>query len=89
MATTQPPLHPQGESLHTHPDPPRYVTDFDADADLPVTTQTDQLRRSMEIEKMGPQAYMEAQETRIRDRQGAPPIEPRQVHGIAPPQKPR
>ena len=57
--------------------------------DLPVTTQTDQLRRSMEMEQVGPTAWMNEQERRIRERQGDPPDEPRQVHGVAPVQRPR
>ena len=61
----------------------------DAEDDLPVTSQTDQLRRSMEMEQVGPTAWMNEQERRIRDRQGDPPAEPRQVHGVAPVQKPR
>ncbi len=61
----------------------------DAEDDLPVTTQTDQLRRSMEMEQVGPTAWMNEQERRIRERQGDPPIEPRQVHGVAPVQRPR
>jgi hypothetical protein len=56
--------------------------------DLPVTTQTDQLRRSMEMEQVGPAAWMDEQERRIRERQGDPSAEPRQVHGVAPTQKP-
>lgn len=59
------------------------------DDDLPLTTQTDQLRRSMEMEEVGPSNWMNEQERRIRERQGEPPHEPRQVHGVAPPQKPR
>lgn len=66
---------------------------FDAyekdDEDLPLTTQTDQLRRSMDMEKVGVANWMAEQENRIRSRQGDPPIEPRQVHGVAPAQKPR
>jgi hypothetical protein len=31
---------------------------------------------------------MEEQERRIRERQGDPPAEPRQVHGVAPAKKP-
>lgn len=63
---------------------------FDAydDKDLPVTTQTDQLRRAAEMEKVGPTAWMNEQERRIRERQGDPPAEPRQVHGVAPVKKP-
>jgi len=61
---------------------------FDEDEDLPVTTQTDQLRRAAKMEQVGPQAYMEEQERRIRERQGDPPAEPRQVHGVAPAKKP-
>lgn len=62
---------------------------YDDDDDLPLTTQTDQLRRSMDMERVGPEAYMLEAERRIRDRQGDPPPEPRQVHGVAPVQKPR
>lgn len=56
--------------------------------DLPVTTQTDQLRRAADMERVGPAAYMAEQERRIRERQGDPPLEPRQVHGVAPAKKP-
>jgi hypothetical protein len=55
----------------------------------PVTTQTDQLVRSAKMEKMGPTAYMEEENRRIMERQGEPPPEPRQVHGVAPVQKHR
>ena len=41
------------------------------------------------MERVGPAAYMAEQERRIRERQGDPPAEPRQVHGVAPAQKPR
>jgi hypothetical protein len=50
----------------------------------PMTTQTDQLRRSMDMEKVGPENWMKEQERRIRERQGEPPPEPRQVRGVAP-----
>lgn len=47
------------------------------------TSQVDQLRRSAEMEQVGVEAWMVEQERRIRERQGDPPIEPRQVHGVA------
>lgn len=59
------------------------------DDDRPITTQTDQLIRSAEMEEVGPSAWINEQERRIRERQGDPPAEPRQVHGVAPAQKPR
>lgn len=55
----------------------------------PWTSQIDQLRRSAEMEEVGPAAWMAEQDRRIRERQGEPPVEPRQVHGVATPQKPR
>ena len=58
------------------------------DGFIPVTTQTDQLVRSAEMERVGPTAWMEEEERRIRERQGDPPAEPRQVHGVAPAQRP-
>lgn len=67
----------------------RKIFDEAAKDDSPVTSQTDQLRRSAEMEKVGPTAWMNEQDRRIRERQGEPPIEPRQVHGVAPAQKPR
>ena len=64
--------------------------DNEADKDdRAVTTQTDQLIRSSEMERVGPSAWMAESERRIADRQGSPPAEPRQVHGVAPVQKPR
>ena len=59
------------------------------DEDFPVTTQTDQLVRSMEMEQVGPTAWMNEMERRIAERQGDAPAEPRQVHGVAPAQRPR
>ena len=59
------------------------------DEDFPVTTQTDQLVRSMEMEQVGPTAWMNEMERRIAERQGDAPDEPRQVHGVAPAQRPR
>ena len=41
------------------------------------------------MERVGPTAWMEEEERRIRERQGDPPAEPRQVHGVAPAQRPR
>ena len=64
--------------------------DNEADKDdRAVTTQTDQLIRSSEMERVGPSAWMAESERRIADRQGSPPAEPRQVHGVAQVQKPR
>lgn len=91
--------HQQGEQQQTRTDPDhikearaaeaRKIFDgYDNEKDLPVTTQTDQLRRAADMEKVGPQAYLEEQERRIRERQGDPPAEPRQVHGVAPAKKP-
>jgi hypothetical protein len=67
----------------------RKLFDENDSDDLPVTTQTDQLRRSMEMEQVGPTAWMNEQERRIRERQGDPAPEPRQVHGVAATNKPR
>lgn len=47
------------------------------------TSQVDQLRRSAEMEQVGVAAWMAEQERRIQERQGEPPREPRQVHGVA------
>ena len=63
--------------------------DNEKDEDLPVTTQTDQLVRSAEMEQVGPTAWMNEMERRIAERQGDAPPEPRQVHGVAPVQRPR
>lgn len=49
----------------------------------PWTAQVDQLKRSAEMEEVGASAWMTELERRIRERQGDPPIEPRQVHGVA------
>ena len=51
--------------------------------DRPVTTQTDQLRRSAEMEQVGPQAWMNEAERRIREREGDP-ISGRQVQEAIP-----
>ena len=59
------------------------------DEDFPVTTQTDQLVRSAEMEQVGPTAWMNEMERRIAARQGDAPDEPRQVHGVASAQRPR
>jgi hypothetical protein len=66
----------------------RKIFDTYEDDDLPLTTQSDQLRRAMDMEKVGPSNWMAEQDRRIRERQGDPPIEPRQVHGVAPAKKP-
>ena len=63
--------------------------DNEKDEDFPVTTQTDQLVRSAEMEQVGPTAWMNEMERRIAERQGDAPAEPRQVHGVAPVQRPR
>jgi hypothetical protein len=76
-------------------DPPK--PDFKKDApslsaksedEMPMTAQTDQLKRAGEMEKVGVKNWMEEQEKNIRERQGDPPPQPRQVPGVAPPQKP-
>ena len=41
--------------------------------DLPITTQTDQLVRSAEMEQVGPTAWMNEMERRIAERQGDAP----------------
>ena len=67
----------------------RRIFDGYEDDDGPVTAQTDQLRRSIDMERVGPTAWMVELERRIRERQGDPPAEPRQVHGVAPAPRPR
>ena len=82
----QPPAHqPTNEDRAAEA---RKIFDGYDKEDLPVTTQTDQLRRAADMERVGPAAYMAEQERRIRERQGDPPAEPRQVHGVAPAKKP-
>ena len=59
------------------------------DVEGPITTQTDQLLRSRKMEAMGPTAFMEEENRRIAERSGEPPVEPRQVHGVAPVERQR
>ena len=63
--------------------------DLDDDDEGPITTQTDQLIRSRKMEIMGPTAFMEEENRRIAERSGEPPVEPRQVHGVAPVERQR
>ena len=62
---------------------------WDADHPGPLTTQTDQVLRSQEMEREGPANWMERTNREIAERQGDAPDEPRQVHGVAPAQRPR
>lgn len=62
---------------------------WDADHPGPLTTQTDQVLRSQEMEREGPTNWMERTGREIAERQGDAPDEPRQVHGIAPAPRPR
>lgn len=61
---------------------------WDAEHPGPLTTQTDQLVRSREMEVEGPRHWMERTGREIAERQGDAPDEPRQVHGVAPAQRP-
>jgi hypothetical protein len=70
------------------PEENRRAYDELENVDWPITAQTDQLARSAKMERMGPTAYMEEENRRIQERQGQPPDEPRQVHGVAPAKKP-
>ena len=70
----------------------KLVDDYekDGDEDMPLTTQTDQVRRSMDMETVGPTAWMNETEARIQERSDERRTdEPRQLHGVAQAQKPR
>ena len=54
----------------------------------PLSTQGDQVRRSEDMMRVGASNWVAATEAKIAERQGDPPPEPRQVHGVAPAQRP-
>ena len=69
----------------------KLVDDYEKEAgdDLPLTTQTDQLARSADMEAVGPTNWMNETEARIQERSGEEPPPTRQARGIAPVQPPR
>jgi hypothetical protein len=92
---TQPQPTPHPEPKPPHPDDEakakearvaeaRKIFDEYEKEEPPMTTQTDGIRRSMDMERVGAENYMRALEDRIKERQGEAPPEPRQVHGVAP-----
>ena len=56
---------------------------------LPLTTQTDQLARSADMEAVGPTNWMNETEASIQERGGDEQPPTRQARGIAPVQPPR
>ena len=69
----------------------KLVDDYEKEAgdELPLTTQTDQLARSADMEAVGPTNWMNETEARIQERSGDEPPPTRQARGIAPVQPPR
>ena len=66
-----------------------YEKEAEDDSGLPLTTQTDQLARSADMEAVGPTNWMNETEARIQERSGDEPPPTRQARGIAPVQPPR
>jgi hypothetical protein len=68
----------------------KLVDDYEAaEPGSPLTTQTDQLARSADMEAVGPGNWMAETEARIQERSGDEPPPTRQARGIAPVQPPR
>lgn len=65
-----------------------YEKEAKEDPSRMVTSATDQIQRSLDMESVGPSNWMNEMERRIQERQGDTPPEPRQVRGIAQAERP-